>query len=106
MNTQQYKIVKNNVINNISFSKKGYKIIVKVPCREEEVQTGIYIKKPITVNLFLNNNPYVIRPAFDNNGQWELDTQGAVLINSIKFDYITKNQLNNNESIYVTVFYD
>lgn len=52
------------------------------------------------VGLFLNNNPYLIIPDFNNEGYWELDTKNNIWISSIKFD------LNTITSVLVEAFYE
>lgn len=41
------------------------------------------------VGLFLNNNPYLITPVFNEEGYWDLNTQNNSWISSIKFNFKT-----------------
>lgn len=59
------------------------------------------VQKPESdVGLFLNNNPYLITPVFNQEGYWDLNTQNNSWISSIKFNFKT------NVSILIEAFYE
>lgn len=101
MQIKKIIINSNNCLDNTSFSSMVVKkIIIKVPM-EESVSHVKNIQQtysnPISIGLFINNNPYLIRPIFNEFGEWELDTHNQMLISSIKFDHNTKEKLINLE---------
>ena len=101
MQIRKIIINSNNCLNNTSFSSMVVKkIIIKVPMEESVSQVKNIqqtYSNPISIGLFINNNPYLIRPIFNGFGEWELDTHNQMLISSIKFDHNTKEKLINLE---------
>lgn len=95
MKIHQIKILKGNVIDNTDLGVNTNHIRIKAP--RSDFKSG----------LFINNNPYLIHPIYDKNTlYWDLDTNGNSWIKSIKFDYNTQNNLNDDECLLIEVFYE
>lgn len=96
MKIKQFEIIPDNVIQGIKFENMfTTQIRVKIPQFAIGKSGG----------LFINNNPYLIIPTFNENGYWELNTYGNSWISSIKFDFNMKDAIR-NKSIVVEVFYE
>ena len=89
MKIKQFVLNKDDVIKGLNFGPDGenldvFRLRVKAPYNN--FKSG----------LFINNNPYLIKPLYNDKNFWEIDTKGNLLINSIKFDFKTKDSLDRN----------
>lgn len=95
MKIHQIQIFKKDVINNTNLEVNTTHIRIKAP--QSDFKSG----------LFINNNPYLIHPIYDKDTRyWDLDTNGNCWIQSIKFDYDTKNNLQETEYLLIEAFYE